>query len=90
MLVIHDWWHLALLHLDQDSTNEDLRLYDEHIRTSKFGMPFERGDHDKAASRLRNLRPKVHRFGSSPVSLAWAANANEPSGRAGLHAFTFQ
>lgn len=28
----HNWWHLALLHLDRGDTAEVLRLYDEQIR----------------------------------------------------------
>jgi tetratricopeptide (TPR) repeat protein len=28
----HNWWHLALLHLDGGDTREGLRLYDENIR----------------------------------------------------------
>jgi len=41
MFAIHNWWHLALFHLDQDSTGDVLRLYDEHIRASKSGMALD-------------------------------------------------
>ncbi len=28
----HNWWHLALLHMDRGDNNEALRLYDEEVR----------------------------------------------------------
>jgi tetratricopeptide (TPR) repeat protein len=31
----HNWWHLALLHLDRGDTAEALRLYDEKVRPSE-------------------------------------------------------
>ncbi len=38
MFAIHNWWHLALFHLDEDSIDGVLRLYDQHIRADKSDM----------------------------------------------------
>src|SRR5690606_30551829 len=38
MFAIHNWWHLALFHLDEDAIGDVLRLYDEHIRADRSDM----------------------------------------------------
>lgn len=38
MFAIHNWWHLALFHLDEDAIADVLRLYDEHIRADRSDM----------------------------------------------------
>jgi len=38
MLSIHNWWHLALFHLDRDETDEVLALYDKRLRESSTGQ----------------------------------------------------
>jgi hypothetical protein len=38
MLAIHNWWHLALFHLDRDETAEVLALYDKRLRESSTGQ----------------------------------------------------
>ncbi|AUA55410.1 Uncharacterised protein [Achromobacter spanius] len=38
MLSIHNWWHLALFHLDRDETTEVLALYDKRLRESSTGQ----------------------------------------------------
>ena len=38
MLAIHNWWHLALFHLDRDDTVEVLALYDKRLRESSTGQ----------------------------------------------------
>jgi hypothetical protein len=32
MLAVHNWWHLALYHLDYGQVDQALRIYDRHIR----------------------------------------------------------
>lgn len=38
MLSIHNWWHLALFHLDRDETAEVLALYDNRLRAGSTGQ----------------------------------------------------
>ncbi|MCW3151459.1 tetratricopeptide repeat protein [Achromobacter spanius] len=38
MLSIHNWWHLALFHLDRDEIDEVLALYDKRLRESSTGQ----------------------------------------------------
>ncbi|MFD4836573.1 tetratricopeptide repeat protein [Achromobacter sp. NPDC058515] len=38
MLSIHNWWHLALFHLDRDEIAEVLDLYDNRLRESSTGQ----------------------------------------------------
>ncbi|MNS99132.1 hypothetical protein D3C72_1335250 [compost metagenome] len=38
MLSIHNWWHLALFHLDREETAEVLALYDGRLRESSTGQ----------------------------------------------------
>ena len=38
MLSIHNWWHLALFHLDRDEIPEVLNLYDARLREASTGQ----------------------------------------------------
>ncbi|WP_286896272.1 tetratricopeptide repeat protein [Achromobacter sp. UBA2119] len=38
MLSIHNWWHLALLHLDRDDIAEVLAMYDDRLRETSTGQ----------------------------------------------------
>jgi tetratricopeptide (TPR) repeat protein len=40
-LAYHNWWHLALLHLDAGNIAEVLRLYDERIRAEQTDIVME-------------------------------------------------
>jgi hypothetical protein len=40
-LAYHNWWHLALLHLDHGNSSEVLRLYDERIRPQQTDIVME-------------------------------------------------
>ena len=40
-LAYHNWWHLALLHLDHGNVAEALRLYDERIRPEQTDIVME-------------------------------------------------
>ena len=35
MLAVHNWWHLALYHLDYGQTDKTLEIYDQHIRRGR-------------------------------------------------------
>jgi hypothetical protein len=35
---VHNWWHLALFHLDRDETQEVLALYDKRLREESSGQ----------------------------------------------------
>jgi tetratricopeptide (TPR) repeat protein len=41
MLAIHNWWHLALLHLDMDQVDRVLALYDSHIRGGSSNLSLD-------------------------------------------------
>jgi len=41
MFAIHNWWHLALFHLDLDDVGAVLALYDERIRNTTSGMALD-------------------------------------------------
>ncbi|OAE50084.1 tetratricopeptide repeat protein [Achromobacter mucicolens] len=38
MLAIHNWWHLALFHLDRDDIGDVLALYDSRLREASTGQ----------------------------------------------------
>ncbi|OZI63301.1 tetratricopeptide repeat protein [Bordetella genomosp. 11] len=38
MLAVHNWWHLALFHLDHDQMDRVLALYDRRIREESSGQ----------------------------------------------------
>jgi hypothetical protein len=38
MLAVHNWWHLALFHLDRDETDQVLALYDQRLREESSGQ----------------------------------------------------
>lgn len=40
-LAFHNWWHLALFHLDAGNVAQVLDLYDRHIRPSPTQVPLE-------------------------------------------------
>lgn len=41
MFAFHNWWHLALFHLDRGETAEALRLFDAEISGGGFGQALE-------------------------------------------------
>lgn len=43
-LAYHNWWHLALLHLDHGNIPEVLRLYDERVRPEETDIILEKLD----------------------------------------------
>jgi hypothetical protein len=41
MLAIHNWWHLALFHLDMDQVDQVLAIYDGHIRAGSSNLSLD-------------------------------------------------
>jgi tetratricopeptide (TPR) repeat protein len=41
MLAVHNWWHLALFHLDRDELSEVLTLYDQRLREESAGQALD-------------------------------------------------
>ena len=55
MFAYHNWWHLALLHLDRGDVAEALRLFDEDISGGDFGQALELVDGSALLWRLHAL-----------------------------------
>ena len=78
---VHNWWHVALLHLDRGEIDEVLRLYDGPIDGKGSSIVLEMIDHSALLWRL-HLR-------GYDVSARWATVADrwEPFASAGNYAF---
>jgi hypothetical protein len=78
---IHNWWHLALYHLDRDETDEALRLFDGPIFGARSAVAMDLVD---AAALLWRLHLR-----GVPVGDRWLAVADnwQPFAAAGLYAF---
>lgn len=78
---VHNWWHLALFHLDLGETDEVLRLYDGPIDGKNSSIVLEMIDHSALLWRL-HLR-------GVDVAARWAKVADrwEPFASAGNYAF---
>jgi hypothetical protein len=81
MLAIHNWWHLALYHLDYGQTGSTLDIYDRHIRPRPGGMAIELVD---ATSMLWRLHLRGVDVGDRWTA---AADAWEPMADDGYYAF---
>jgi hypothetical protein len=53
MLGVHNWWHLALLHLDRGETDAVLRLYDTRVRAARSAVALELLDASALLWRLK-------------------------------------
>jgi hypothetical protein len=81
MLAYHNWWHLALFHLDRGEIAEVLRLFDEGVAGGGFGQAMELVD---GAAVLWRLHALGHDVGDR-----WARVAPGWQARAGDGAFAF-
>jgi hypothetical protein len=81
MLAIHNWWHLALYHLDYGQTGSTLDIYDRHIRPRPGGMAIELVD---ATSMLWRLHLRGVDVGDRWTAVA---DAWEPMADDGYYAF---
>jgi tetratricopeptide (TPR) repeat protein len=59
MFAYHNWWHLALFHLDRGDVAEALRLFDEDISGGNFGQALELVDGSALLWRLHALGHSV-------------------------------
>lgn len=80
-LAVHNWWHLALFHLEQDDTAEVLRLYDAAIGGPGSCIVLELIDQSALLWRLL-LR-------GVQVGDRWAALADRWSGVGGAGGYAF-
>ncbi len=55
LIAFHNWWHLALFHLDMGDWRESVRLFDEKISAGGFGQSLELLDGCGLLWRLRML-----------------------------------
>lgn len=72
MFAVHNWWHLALYHLERDDMREVLRLYDERIRAGKSAVVLDMID---ASALLWRLWLRGHDAGSerwAEIAATWA------------------
>jgi tetratricopeptide (TPR) repeat protein len=81
VLAVHNWWHLALYHLDLREIDQVLALYDSHIRASQSGVLFDLVDASALLWRLYLCDANLgNRY--AEVSQAWQSAMNP-----GLYAF---
>jgi tetratricopeptide (TPR) repeat protein len=76
MFSYHNWWHLALFHLDRGEIAEVLRLFDEGISGGGFGQALELVD---GAALLWRLHALGHDVGGrwSQVVPGWQSRAED-------------
>jgi tetratricopeptide (TPR) repeat protein len=79
-LAVHNWWHLALFHLELGREQEVLRLYDAHVATGSCTM-LELID---ASAMLWRLQLRGIDIGDRWTAIA---DAWQAAGRPGLYAF---
>lgn len=82
MMAVHNWWHLALFHLDRDEHDEVLALYDQHVRGGQSTVVLDLID---ASAMLWRL----HLRGIDPGAARWSELATAWSGmvRDGIYSF---
>lgn len=80
-LAYHNWWHLALLHLDKGEIDETLRLYDKGVRPEQSDLVMEEVDASALLWRLHLEGVDVSsRF--APLADTWKRAAED-----GFYAF---
>ncbi len=72
MMAVHNWWHLALFHLERDEHDEVLALYDQHIRGGQSTVVLDMIDASAMLWRLylRGLDVGMKRW--SELAEAWS------------------
>jgi tetratricopeptide (TPR) repeat protein len=75
MFAYHNWWHLALFHLDRGEAAEALHLFDEQISAGGFGQAMELVD---GAALLWRLHALGHDVGGrwTMVAPGWRERAD--------------
>ncbi|WP_341704516.1 tetratricopeptide repeat protein, partial [Ferrovibrio sp.] len=82
MIAVHNWWHLALYHLEQEDIAAVLALYDGHVRRDRSAVVLDMVD---AAAMLWRLQLREIDAGParwSEIAEAWASLAGD-----GIYAF---
>lgn len=76
-MAVHNWWHLALYHLDREETDMVLKLYDEHVRGGKSGVAIDLIDASAMLWRLqlRGIEPGTARW--ADIAESWAPLADD-------------
>lgn len=82
MLSIHNWWHLALLHLERDETDAVLALYDARIRADKSPVALNMIDASAMLWRLHLRGVDAGQGRWNELAEAWSASADD-----GFYAF---
>ncbi len=81
MFAYHNWWHLALFHLDRGEMTEVLRLFDENVSGGGFGQALELVDGAALLWRLHAMGAEVGDRWSS-VARGWRQRTAD-----GIYAF---
>lgn len=77
-MAVHNWWHLALYHLDRGDMPAVLRLYDDAIRAGRSGLALDMVDASALLWRLSLLEVDVvSRW--DELADAWAPYAEAPN-----------
>jgi tetratricopeptide (TPR) repeat protein len=69
---VHNWWHLALFHLEQDETKRVLELYDGPIRQDRSSMTLDMIDASAMLWRLMLRGVPVGKARWEEIAAAWA------------------
>lgn len=72
MMQVHNWWHLALYHLDREEIPEVLKLYDEHIRGGRSAVVLDMIDASAMLWRLHLRGVDVGRARWEEIAEVWA------------------
>lgn len=79
MLAYHNWWHLALFHLDNGAIDEVLRIHDNHLARAAGAPALELVDAAAMLWRL-HLRGIDVRERFAPIADAWEATLSGAPG----------
>lgn len=82
MMQVHNWWHLALYHLDREEIPEVLKLYDEQVRGSKSAVVLDMIDASAMLWRLHLRGVEIGRARWEEIAETWAPLVHD-----GLYAF---
>lgn len=82
MMAVHNWWHLALYHLDRDEIDTVLELYDQSMRGGKSTVVLDMIDASAMLWRLHLRGVEVGAARWAEIAEAWAPLAQD-----GFYAF---
>ena len=82
MMAVHNWWHLALYHLDREEIPTVLRLYDSQIRGGRSAVVLDMIDASAMLWRLHLRGVEIGQARWDEIAETWA-----PLSHDGLYAF---